>query len=258
MEQIAKRALEAFLNLTAGNSESELALRALVFHMFEGYKPQAFERWNLGPLFQQAIHRLNEIDCSFPQHLLPDDGLARVDAIYILHQRKVDHPLPKHDEFRNYLMHTDHNGFGIYAWVMSELMKQCGRDVALNFSVRPFKSSSRVLDTYWLTHLFLLDAHYLHVPLSHPEASEWTRDLLAATNWVIQQSRIDLAAEIGICLQLVDQHHSDEHQMILDALVRQQEIDGSLQDLTLDVSAKAHTTAAGLLFFAGAEGVQPV
>jgi hypothetical protein len=75
---------------------------------------------------------------------------------------------------------------------------------------------------------------------------------------VIQQSRIDLAAEIGICLQLVDQHHSDEHQIILDALVRQQEIDGSLQDLTLDVSAKAHTTAAALLFFAGAEEVQPV
>jgi D-amino peptidase len=152
----------------------------------------------------------------------------------------------------------DHNGFGLYAWVMSELMKQCGLDVALNFSQRPFKLSSRLLDTYWLTHLFLLDTHYLQLPLSHPQASEWTKDLLAATNWVIQQSCIDLAAEIGICLQLVDQHHSDEYLAILGALLDEQQIDGSLQDFTLDVSAKPHTTGAALLFFAGAEEVQPV
>jgi len=258
MEQIAKRALEAFLSLTIENSESELALRALVFHMIEGYKPEAFERWNLAPLLQKEIYRLNEIDSSFPEQLSADDGLARVDAIYILHQRKFCYELPKHLEFRNYLMHLDQNGFGLYAWVMSELMKQCEFDVALNFPQRPFKSTSRLLDTYWLTHLFFLDTHYLHSALRHAQISEWTKDLLAATNWVIQQSRFDLAAEIGICLQLSGQHHSDEYQMILDSLIRNQGIDGSLQDLTLDDSAKAHTTAAALLFFASAEEVQPV
>jgi D-amino peptidase len=258
MEQIAKRALEAFLSLTAGNSQSEIALRALVFHMLEGYKPEAFERWNLPPLLHQEIHRLNEIDSSFPQQLPADDGLARVDAIYILHQRKLCYELPNHHEFQNYLIRLDQNGFGLYAYVMSELTKQCGFDIALNFPERPFKSTSRLLDTYWLTHLFLLDTHYLHFPLTHAQASEWTRDLLAATNWVIQQSRIDLAAEIGICLQLAGLHRSDEHQMILNLLVQEQTIDGSVQDLTLGDSARAHTTAATLLFFAGAEEVLPV
>lgn len=258
MEQIARRALEAFLSLTAGSSESEHALRALVFHMLEGYKPEAFERWNLAPLLQQAIHRLNEIDFSFSQQLSADDGLARVDAIYILHQRKFRHVLPKHHEFQNYLIHLDQNGFGLYAWVMSELMKQCGLDVALNFPQRPFKSNSRLLDTYWLTHLFLLDTHYLHLPLNHKESSNWTEDLIAATNWVLQESRLDLAGEIGICLQLSGQHHSDEYQLIIELLIQKQQIDGSLQDSMLDESAKAHTTAAAMLFFAGADEVQPV
>jgi D-amino peptidase len=258
MEQFARRALEAFLSLTAASSESELALRALVLHMLEGYEPAAFQRWNLAPLLQQAIHRLIEIDSSFPQQLSADDGLARVDAIYILHQRKFCYELPKHLEFRNYLMHLDQNGFGLYAWLMSELMKQCGLDVALNFPQRPFKSTSRLLDTYWLTHLFLLETHYLHLPLNHKQSSTWTEDLIAATNWVLQESRLDLAAEIGICLQLSGQHHSDEYQLIIELLIQKQQIDGSLQDSMLGDSAKAHTTAAALLFFAGAEEVQPV
>lgn len=258
MEQIARRALEAFLSLTAGSSESELALRALVLHMLEGYEPAAFERWNLATLLQQAIHRLNEIDFSFSQQLSADDALARVDAIYILHQRKFRHALPKHHEFQNYLIHLDQNGFGLYAWVMSELMKQCGLDVALNFPKRPFKSSSRLLDTYWLTHLFLLETHYLHLPLNHKESSNWTEYLLAATTWVLQGSRIDLAAEIGICLQLAGQHHSDEYQLIIELLISKQQIDGSMQDFTLGDSAKAHTTAAAMLLFAAAEEVQPV
>jgi D-amino peptidase len=258
MEQIAKRALEAFLTLTAGSSESELALRALVFHMLEGYKPEAFERWNLAPLLQKAIHPLNEIESSFPQQLSADDALARVDVIYILQQRNFCYELPNQHEFINYLIHLDQNGFGLYAWVMSELMKQCGLDVALNFPERPFKSSSRLLDTYWLTHLFLLNTHYLHLPLKHKQSSKWTTDLLAATNWVLQESRIDLAAEIGICLQLGAQHHSDEYKRIVESLIRKQQIDGSLQDFTLGDSAKAHTTAAALLFFAGADEVQPV
>jgi D-amino peptidase len=258
MKQIAKRALEAFLNLTAGSSESELALRALVFHMLEGYKPEAFERWNLAHLLQQSIHRLNKIDFSFSQQLSADDGLARVDAIYILHQRQFPHALPKHHEFQNYLIHLDQNGFGLYAWVMSELMKQCGLDVALHFPQRPFKSSSRLLDAYWLTHLFFLETHYLHLPLDHRQSSTWTKDLLTVTNWVLEESRVDLAAEIGICLQLSGQHHSDEYQRIVESLIRKQQIDGSLQDFTLCNSAKAHTTAAALLLFAGAEELQPV
>lgn len=253
MEQIARRALEAFLSLTTTNSESELALRALVFHMLEGYKPEAFERWNLAAVSQEVIYRLDEISSDFPKELSADHALARVDAIYILHQRKFRHAFPNHHEFQNYLIHLDQNGFGLYAWVMTKLMKQCGLDVALNFPQRPFKSSSRLLDTYWLTHLFLLDTHYLHVPLNHKQSSEWTQDLLTATNWVLQESRIDLAAEIGICLQLSEQHHCDEYQMIIEFLIRKQQIDGSLQDLMLDDSAKAHTTAAALLFFAGAQ-----
>lgn len=258
MEQIAKRALEAFIRLTSGNSENELALRALVLHMLQGYNTQAFKRWNLGPLMQQAIHRLNEVSCTFPKELPPDDGLARVDAIYILHERNRPHSLPQQNDFLNYLTQLDQNGFGLYAWVMNELMKSCGLAVPMIFAERPFKSISQVHDIYWVTHLCLLDTRYLHAPLRNPNVSEWIKDLHAAATWVIEKQHFDLAAEIGICLQLARQYESDAYRLILSALAREQQPDGSLQDVTLDTTSAAHTTAACLLLFAGAQEGKPL
>jgi D-amino peptidase len=258
LERIAKRALEAFLSLTRGNSDSELVLRALVLHMLEGYRPQVFNKWNLVPLLQEAIHRLIEVSCLFPPVLTPDDGLARVDAIYVLHERNLPYELPQHFQFLNYLMHLDQNGFGLYSWVMSELMKDCGLDLPLIFDERPFKSSSRLLDTYWVTHLYLLDTRYLQIALRNSKAQEWTKDLVSASNWVLGERRFDLAAEIGICLQLAGETATKEYQMIVNTLVRHQRSDGSLQDLTLDITSVAHTTAACLLLFTGAQEAYPV
>jgi D-amino peptidase len=258
VERIAKRALEAFLSLTAGNSESGIALRALVLHMLEGYKPQAFRRWNLGSLMHESVQRLNEVSVMFPKELSADDALARVDAIYVLHERNLSHVLPQSFDFLNYLMHLDQKGFGVYAWVMNELMKNCGLTVPIDFHDRPFKSISRLHDLYWITHLYLLDTRYLQLPLRNPNASQWTMELLAAATWVIEEQRFDLAAEIGICLQLAGQNHSDAYRMVVSTLAREQQSDGSLQDLTLGVASAAHTTAACVLLFAGAEGEQSV
>src|SRR5690349_18854429 len=123
LEQEASRALRAFLELTASGSEQHRALRALTLHMLEGYTPRLFERWKLGPSLQEAVRELERIPVAFPLELSEDDGLARVDVVYILHERNLPAPLPEPEAFMRYLQHLDEQGASIYAWLMGELVK---------------------------------------------------------------------------------------------------------------------------------------
>lgn len=255
LEQEASRALRAFLEITASGSEQHRALRALTLHMLEGYTPRLFEQWKLGPSLEEAVRELERVPIAFPLELSEDDGLARVDAVYILRERKLPAVLPEPTAFMRYLQHLDEQGAGIYAWLMGELMKACGLTVPFVFPERPFKSVSRMLDIYWVTHLYLLDTHYLRAPLRSPDAREWTEDLLASASWLLEERRFDLAAEVAVCLQVAGEAGSDAHRMILDALVRAQQPDGSVLDTTIGEAPgdqAAHTTAVALLVFAGA------
>jgi D-amino peptidase len=255
LEQEASRALQAFLELTASGSEQHRALRALTLHMLEGYTPRLFEQWKLGPTLAEAVRELERVSIAFPLELSEDDGLARVDAVYILRERNLPAVLPEPDAFMQYLRHLDEQGAGIYAWLMGELMKACGLTVPLVFPDRPFKTVSRMLDIYWVTHLYLLDTHYLRAPLRSPDAPQWTEDLLASASWLVEERRFDLAAEVAACLHVAGKAGSDSHRMLLDALVHAQQPDGRVLDTTLGEAPGdqvAHTTAAALLAFAGA------
>jgi D-amino peptidase len=255
LEQESSRALKAFLEITASGSEQHRALRALTLHMLEGYTPRFFEQWKLGPSLEEAVRELERIPIAFPLELSEDDGLARVDAVYILHERNLPAALPEPTAFMRYLQHLDQQGAGIYAWLMGELMKACGLTVPFVFPERPFKSLSRMLDIYWVTHLYLLDTHYLRAPLRSPDAPQWTEDLLASASWLVEEQRFDLAAEVAVCLQVAGEAGSDAHRMLLDALVRAQQPDGRVRDMTIGEvlgEQDAHTTAVALLAFAGA------
>lgn len=255
LEQESSRALQAFLDLTASGTEQHRALRALTLHILEGYTPRFFERWKLGPLLEEAVRELERIPIAFPLELSEDDGLARVDAVYILRERNLPAVLPEPAAFMRYLQHLDQEGSSIYAWLMGELMKACGLAVPFVFPERPFKSLSRMLDIYWVTHLYLLDTHYLRAPLRSPDAPQWTEDLLASASWIIEEQRFDLAAEVALCLQVAGESGSDAHRMLVDALVRVQQPDGSVLDTTIGEAPGdqgAHTTAVALLAFAGA------
>jgi D-amino peptidase len=256
----AARALQAFLAATTSGSEQDRALRARTLHMLEGHTPRAFEQWKLGPVLEEAVRGLEDFSTEFPLGLIPDHGLARLDAAYIRRERNLPYALPAHGAFTRYVEHLDLTGDGLYAWLMSELMKACGLSVPIVFPERPFKPLSRLLDLYWVTHLYLLDTRYLRSPLRSPEAPQWTEDLLAEASWLLEEGPLALAAEVAICLQLAGQAGSDAHRLILDALAREQQPDGRVQDPTLDQTSgdvDAHTTAAALLAFAGAEERPP-
>jgi D-amino peptidase len=141
-------------------------------------------------------------------------------------------------------------------------MKICGLTVPLVFPERPFKPHSRLLDLYWVTHLYLLDTRYFHAPLRGPKAREWTEELLGAVPWVLEERRLDLAGEVAFCLQAAGAAGSGEHRRLLEALARAQQPDGRVVDLTLGEGQASqdemnHTTAAALIAFAGAEERRP-
>ncbi|WP_224369639.1 DUF6895 family protein [Hyalangium versicolor] len=255
-EAEARRALQAMLALTASGSEQDRALRALILHMLEGYTPRAFARWQLAPLLEEAVQELESISREFPRELTADDALARVDAVYLLHVRKRPCVLPECAPFTDYLLHLDETGDSLYAWLLCRLMQACGLPVPLVFPERPFKEHSRLLDLYWVTHLYLLDTRYLHGPLRSPEAPTWTAELLESGSWLLEQGHLDLAGEVALCLQVAGQGDSDTCRMILDALAREQQPDGRVLDSTLGETpgeAVAHTTAVALIAFAVAE-----
>jgi D-amino peptidase len=255
LEQGASRALQALLELTASDSEQHRALRALTLHMLEGYTPRLFEQWKLGPSLAEAVRGLERVPIAFPLELSEDDALARVDAVYILRERNLPAVLPEPAAFMRYLQHLDEQGAGIYAWLMGELMKACGLTVPFVFPERPFRTASRMLDIYWVTHLYLLDTHYLRAPLRSEDAPQWTEDLLASASWLVEERRFDLAAEVAVCLHAAGKAGSDAHRMLLDALVHAQQPDGRVLDTTIGEvpgDQVAHTTAVALLAFASA------
>lgn len=252
----AERALRAFLSLTAKEDEEPRALRALTLHMLEGFAPGLFARWSLRPVLEEAVAALALLPVEFPPGLPPDVGMARVDACYVRRERGLAHPPPDPFAFRRYLEHLDAEGYGPHAWLMGELLAACGLDARLPFPERAMRPHSRILDLYWLTHLYLLDTRYLRAPLKHPEAAGWTEELLLSVPWLLSQGHVDLAGEVAFCLQLAGEEDSGGCEALMAALARCQREDGGACDGTLAGPAEhsePHCTAVLLLAFAGAE-----
>jgi D-amino peptidase len=252
----AERALQAFLALTARDAEQARALRALTLHMLEGLAPGMFARWNLRPVLEEAVAALASMPMEFPLELHPEVGMARVDALYVRHERGLAHPLPEPQAFRRYLEHLDASGYGTHAWLLGALLAACGLDARLDFPERAMRPHSRIVDCYWVTHLYLLDTRYLRRPLTHPKAAVWTEELLLAVPWLIAQGHVDLGAEVAFCLQVAGEVGGGGYRALMDAFTRVQGADGRVLDGSMgedSASFEDHSTAAFLLAFAGAE-----
>jgi D-amino peptidase len=253
----AERALRAFLRLTEQSDDESRVLRALVLHMLEGHEPGAFARWGLGPTLEQAVEALAAVPRDLGPEVEPGLGMARVDAWYICHVRGLESSAPPDEDLRRYLEFLDAEGYPIYAWLLGELALTCGVDVRLPALERPQRGDAFPADLYWLTHLFLLDTHYLHRPLSDARAPEWIEELLLAVPRLIAEGQADLAAEVALCLQCAGEAGGAVHEALLELIIRRQQPGGEVKDGVLEEESAwevAHTTAAALLALAGAEG----
>lgn len=252
----AGRALRAFLALTARPDEQAVALRALTLHMLEGHAPRLFARWELKSVLDEAVSALAAVSAAFPPGLDADDGMARIDALYVRRERGLDHPAPEPLALTRYLEHLDGDGYGIHAWLIGELAAASGAAGRLSFPDRPLRGQSRAGDLYWLTHLYLLDSRYLRAQLGDPRAAAWNEELMVAAPWLAATGQADLGAEVAFCLQLAGEAGSGAHRLLLEMLVARQREDGRLLDQASEANPEdtgAHTTAAALLALAGAE-----
>jgi len=254
-QEAAERALRAFLSLTEGASDASRALRALTLHMLEGHAPGFFARLGLRPVLEAAVMVLAQVPMELPPGLEPNDGMSRVDAWYVRHERGLSHAPPTEYTLRQYLQHLDGEGHGLYAWLLGELGAQCGVDMRLMFPERALRPYSHLMDLYWLTHLYLLDTRYLRHPLRSPQSAAWTEELLAATPWLVSERHVDLAAEFAFCLQCAGEQGGGAHEALLQLLAAHQQPDGRVLEAVGGHAEEeaAHSTAGTLLAFAGAE-----
>lgn len=241
----SERALAAFLSLTSGPDDVSRALRALTLHMLEGHAPRTFARWELAPVLRSAVDALAEVPLELPSGLDAEVGMARVDAWFVRHERSLPNRSLEPAALRAYLEHLDDTGSGMHAWLLGEIVALCGVDVRLPIAPRALRELSRLMDLYWLTHLYLLDSRYLRLPVRAPDAGTWTEDLREALPWVLEQGNVDLAGELAFCLQCVGEVRGAPHAALLSFLAEQQEPGGAM-------GADAHATATALLAFAGA------
>lgn len=251
LEDKAKRALAAFLALTADDGDESRALKPLTLHMLEGMAPRFFARHALGPMLSEALEAAAAVPMGLG-HLRDADVLqARVDAWYLRTLRGLPHDGPEARTVRQVLERLRAEDDVIYAWLLGELAARAGIDVRLDFPERPFRGQARLHDLYWVAHLVLLDTDYFAHPLRHPDASGWLAALLAGAPGVIARQEWDLAGELVACLAFGGEPHAAAVDALLASLAEGQQPDGALRE-GAGLEPNAHATATGLLAFAAA------
>jgi D-amino peptidase len=255
----AQLALGAMLKGTDGSDDWSRANRALTLHMLEGHAPDFFRAASLAPVLADAVDRLRAVSLGFPLDLSPEDAMARLDAAYVLQERGATVDLDR-EAFTTYCRAAFARS-PLYGWLLAEIGAAMGIGDRLDFDVRVYRRSNRVVYLYWLTHVFLLATRYLRVPLPRdrpaPGPTE-IEELLLAASFCLEEGHHDLAAELAFCLVAADEPNAPERMRILDVLAESQRSDGMVPNLDTPAGmdregqrrADVHCTLASLLAFA--------
>jgi D-amino peptidase len=253
-QTIFQRVLEAFLRRTSIKTQWMMALRALTLHMLKGHAPNIFNQASLKLIFEESLKEISKISLALPVDLYPDDGMARIDAWFVLQERNLAYLPPQKEELKAYLQAILDEGYLVHSWLLGEIAFLLGIDVRLPISKRPLKDIEFEADLYWLTHLFLLETRYLKKQLPRLGWQGRVDELKAATPRIIENEYVDLGAEIAICLQLVLEHRSPEHLSLIKLITDHIEPDGSVvEPVSNTKEAKAHLAGAAMLALAGVE-----
>ncbi|MBI3181552.1 MAG: M55 family metallopeptidase [Myxococcales bacterium] len=290
----ARSALRAFLRATSGTATWQPSERALILHMLEAHAPPFFRAAQLGAHLRRAVRRLAQVPIDFPPGIDPEEAMSRLDALYVLHERGAqapsiggetpNRPNPGRDQPDALRPSAEADILGVVspnirgkvrpewlrrcvadlapqspidAWLLGELAHQLGIPARARLPDRALRGTSRLLDLYWLTHLFLLETRYLRLPLLPGKLESETEELMLACDWMVAERRVDLAAEAALCLQLAGEHRSPAHRSLLALISRHQAGSGSVseprrQGEAMGERQDAHCTAVALLALAGA------
>lgn len=256
----AARALAAFLELTDRRDDDYAkALRGLTLHMLAGHAPAFFARADLDQVLADAVDRLTGFAPDFPLTLAPEDGMARLDAHYVLGERgrTVRLDAASLDAYVGSLFPRQL----IFAWLLGELAEQLGVPARrVRPGVRPYRTLERRYDLYWLTHLVLLETHYLQRPPPRAGWEQVTEEILLAVDFTLERDLLDIAGELAICMVVLGEARAPERARVLARLAAAQAPDGSVLegatveggDGVAEYRNRAHATAVALLAFATA------
>ncbi len=254
----ARRALTAFLSGSEGPDDWCRANRALTLHMLEGHAPAFFAAEDLAPVLGEAVERLALVPRDFPPALDPVQAMARLDAIYVLHER--GHPAPVDGDQLARFASTTRSSNVPFAWLLGEIAHQIGLPGRLALPPRPYRRGMRIIDLFWVTHQILLETRYLRKPLPARGWETATEELLLATPFVVENGHLDLAAQLCFCLTTAGEGRAPERERLLASLASHQNSRGEvIEDSTARLRSadvrrrlETHCTAAALLAFATA------
>ncbi|MBL8151903.1 MAG: hypothetical protein JNN15_18425 [Blastocatellia bacterium] len=247
-----EKTLEAFLKETEQKTEPNIALRALVLHMLEGYIPETFRKLNLPSKLRQSLKYLKEIPIRIEPGLDLSIAMARVDRVFIETLREIKTDKFNLDALQEYIDSISFVRGGAYAWLMAQESIRAGHQIDTEFFLEEILINDSPLDyIYYLTHLFLFETDYLQKPLSKPDS--WEPQLLQlrmSIEDIVKNRAADVAAEVAICFQLVGKHYTVHHTRLVETIITQQREDGTVLDPFMEQDI-AHTTSAALVAFAG-------
>ena len=224
--EAAARALSAFLGLTDGGEVWQRADRALALQLLEGLAPAFFARHALAPIFADAVGRLDAVPAELPIGLDAREAMWRMDAAYV--RAGAGRPA-RLDGVVDYVRAVAPEN-PLAAWLIWEMGHQIGLCPASRVPPRPLRPFSRIHDLYWLTHLFFLEIRYGRRPFEPRGWEAEIEELTLAVPWVLGESRLDIAAELALCLQIAGEADCREHHALIAALVAEQREDGAVPD----------------------------
>lgn len=196
--------LDTFLSATDSDDPHHVALRALTLHMLAGLAPRLFTQRDLAKVQQAALEKCASVPLGLSEPVDEEALQSGIDAWFCRHVRGLPHTPPNREALRAAFDALVENDLLIYAWLLGEIAARCGVDARVPVpKARPYIGASRLHDTYWLTHLVMLDTDYFAKPVKHRDASDWADALESSGHWLQRQPNDDLAGEVALCLRVL-------------------------------------------------------
>jgi len=244
-----------FLNLTSSTNLHLKALKALSLHAFEACSKSNFDKLHLKQAIDEVLEKVKDKPINVNNSMELTSVTALMDICYVLCERGFHPVKPIREELTSYVKSVYDNGNILYAWMLGETTHSFGVDARLDNLKKSqdyYKNALSGLEyAYWLSHRFFLESKFLHKKSYSPSI---IADLISLSDLIVEQEKIDLAAQFITCLNHVGKKDVKEYKKLLNIVTDNISGDGLVVDITLEKTEYniAYTTSTAMLALASA------